>query len=267
MRRFLAPALALAVALSGCGKKSETTGSGAAPPPSPGTQSQTVEPIDPAKTGTVTGVVKLEGWLKPDGPVTEIRGIPWCNAQHPNGPPIGDKLVLGDGQTMANVLVYVKSGLGNRRFDPPKEAILLDQVGCIYTPHVCAVQTNQILRVHNSDSILHNVHGEPKFNRSFNKGQPNKGAQDEFTFGVPEIGITVKCNVHPWMEARLHVLSHPFFNITGKDGAYTLKGLPEGEHEIHAWHEKFDKPEVMKVTVKAKETVTHHFTFKGGTKP
>jgi hypothetical protein len=168
---------------------------------------------------------------------------------------------------MANVIVYVKSGLGTWRYDPAKDAVLLDQIGCIYTPHVLALRTNQPLRVHNSDSILHNVHFQPKFNARDNQGQTTKGSENTFTFPIPEVGINFKCDVHPWMSAYVHVFSHPFFQLTGKDGAYTLSGLPAGEYEIHAWHERFEKPEVAKVKIEAKGTATQDFTFKGGTKP
>ncbi len=263
MRRLLAPTLVLAFAIpAACGKSPGASG-GAPPPPVATNQSGPKDPgpIDPATTGTITGVVKLEGTLKPDGRLP-VEGVAFCASCHPKGV-VGDTLVLGEGQTMANVFVVVKNGLGNRKFDVPKEPVVLDQVGCIYTPHVRAIRANQPLLVRNSDSIMHNVKGAPALNPTFNRGQPTKGAEDLFYFPIPETGILVKCDIHPWMGAMLHVVSHPFFHVTGKDGVYTLSGLPPGTYEILAWHERFpNAPLIAEVKLEPKGTVNQPFTFK-----
>ena len=269
MRRLLAWTGVVAISLSaGCGKKPDATG-GAPPPPVTADQKgpSNPGPIDPATAGTIKGVVKLEGWLRPD--VTEpMGGVPACAANHPNGLPLQETLVMGEGQTLANVIVFISNGLGNRSFDVPKDQVAFDQVGCVYKPHARAIRVNQPLLVRNGDNLLHNVRAKPAFNAEFNQMQHTKGSQDLFTFPVPEVGIYVKCDVHPWMQAYLHVMSHPFFHLTEKDGAYTISGLPPGDYEIQAWHEKFQKaPLVAKVKVEAKATVTQDFTFKGGKKP
>lgn len=272
MNRFLALAGLLAISLStGCGKAPESTGTPAPAPPAPAAGANTkgpsdAGPIDAATAGGIKGVVKLDGWLRPDMRVP-MDGIPACSAQHKD-PPIGETLIMGEGQTMANVLVVVTSGLGNRKFDVPKEAVVFDQEGCVYKPHVRALRANQPLIVRNGDNLLHNVNGKPGLNQVFNRLQNNKGAEDTFSFPIPEVGIFVKCDVHPWMGAWLHVVGHPFFQLTGKDGAYSISGLPPGDYDLQAWHERFPQaPLVAQVTVKAKETVTQDFAFKGGKKP
>ncbi|HKR56174.1 MAG TPA: hypothetical protein VJS20_07720 [Gemmatimonadales bacterium] len=275
MRHYLALTLSLAFAISACDSKSESSGGGgtANPPPAPTSGSpstpQAPSPSAPAgPTGSISGVVKLDGVLTPDKGPGGILGIPACAAVWKNKVPESDTLVMGEGQTMANVLVYVKTGLPNRKYDAPKDGVVFDQIGCIYTPHVLAVQANQPVTFRNGDTgIMHNVNGAPKLNESFNKGQINKGDQNTFQFPIEEIAISVNCNVHPWMSAYLHVLPHPYFKLTGKDGAYKIEGLPAGEYELRAWHEKFkDKPLIAKVTVAAGGTATQDFNFKGAEK-
>jgi len=272
MRRYLALTLSLAFAISACDSKTETPGGGGAanPPPAPtnGVPSAPQAPPAPAPAGppgSISGVVKLDGWLKPDGPINSINGVPACAAVHKGVIPNFDTLVMGEGQTMANVLVYVKTGLPKGKYDAPKDGVVFDQVGCIYSPHALAVQTNQPVTFRNGDTgIMHNVNGAPKLNEAFNKGQINKGDQNTFQFPNEELAINVNCNVHPWMSAYLHVLPHPYFKLTGKDGAYKIEGLPAGEYEIRAWHERFkDKPLIAKVTVAAGGTATQNFEFKG----
>src|SRR5688572_21371914 len=248
MRRNIALTLYLGcIVFGGCDKKADYTAQPPAPsptstsnPPAPQAPPAPTGNSTPGKTGAISGVVKLDGWLKSDGPIGNMRQVPACAVVHKDGIPNFDTLVMGDGQTMANVLVYVKGGVPGRKHDTPKEGVIFDQVGCIYTPHGHAVMTNQPVTFRNGDTgILHNVNGSPKLNESFNKGQLNKGDQNTFQFPNEEIAINVQCNVHPWMSAYLHVLSHPYFKLTAKDGAYKIEGLPAGTYEVRAWHERF----------------------------
>jgi len=267
MRRLLP--LTVILALAACGKSDAPSGGGGeSTPPVTADQSGPSDPgpIDPATVGTITGTVRLEGWLKPDGNVP-MDSIPYCAAQHKEAV-VGDTLVLGDGQTMANVLVYVKSGLGRRKFPVATTPKVLDQVGCLYKPHVISLMVNQPLVIHNNDDILHNVHGYPKLSAPFNDGQATKGLENTYKIPVAEPDITVKCDVHPWMGAIIHVIPHPFHVVTERNGTFTLSGLPPGEYVIEARHERFAKaPLVAQVKVGAKETVKQDFVFKGGAKP
>jgi len=111
------------------------------------------------------------------------------------------------------------------------------------------------------------VNFRPELNKGDNKGQSVKGAENTFQFPIPETGIFFKCDVHPWMGAWVHVLPNPFFQVTGKDGTYKFTGLPPGEYEIHAWHERFAKtPMVAIVKLEAKSNATQDFPFKGEAK-
>lgn len=170
-------------------------------------------------------------------------------------------LLLGEGNAMANVYVSVKSGLGDRRFSTPNQSVLLRHIEWVLEPRVLGLMTNQSLKVRNEDDTMHNVHIPSNFSPPFNKGQV-KGAEDTFQFPKPEIGIPVRCDVHPWERAWLHVSDHPFFAVTGIDGKYSIRGLPPGEYEILAWHERFQSaPLVAKVNVVAGRNATLDFTF------
>jgi hypothetical protein len=141
---------------------------------------------------------------------------------------------------------------------------VLDQVGCIYTPHVVAVMVGQTLEVRNSDATLHNVMSAPRNNPPFNFGMPVKGGTYNLVFKQPEFKMNTKCFMHPWMSAYIHVLEHPFFAVTGEDGTFTLKGLPPGEYEVTVLHEaSLLQPEPASAVVKvgAGETQKIEFTY------
>jgi plastocyanin len=161
--------------------------------------------------------------------------------------------------TVRNVLVYVKDGLGDKKFEPKKEPVTLDQHGCQYKPHVLGLMEGQELIIKNSDDTNHNIHFLPKVNDEFNKTQPKKDMTDTIKLKA-EAPFHVKCDVHPWMGSYIGVFKHPFFAVTGEEGTFEMKGLPPGKYTIAAWHEKWGE-QVASVEVGAGESKEIDFTF------
>lgn len=223
--------------------------------------------VDARTGGTVTGVVLFKGARPDPRPITEITGNAFCKNCWKGDLPQRDNVVFGkngDDDTLQNVLVYVSKGLEGRTFEPPKEKALLDQVGCIYTPHVVAVMAGQVLEIRNSDPTLHNVMSAPRENPPFNFGMPVKDQKVEKVFKAPELKMNLKCFMHPWMSSYVHVLEHPFFAVTGPDGTFTIRGLPPGEYELTVLHETslFEAaPATATVKVAAGEEVSADFTY------
>lgn len=190
--------------------------------------------------GEIKGVVLFKGEKPEARPISEINGNAFCKEHHKGQLPLKDTFVFGtngDNDTVVNVLVYVSKGLEGKEFEPPKQPAVLDQVGCVYTPHVVAVMVGQTLEVRNSDATLHNVMASPRNNPAFNFGMPVQGQKSDLVFKQPEMKMNTKCFMHPWMSAYIHVLEHPFFAVTGEDGTFAIKGLPPGEYEVSVVHE------------------------------
>ena len=70
--------------------------------------------------------------------------------------------------TLRNVMVFVKEGLGDRTWPAPKTPLVLNQLGCEYSPHVFGIMADQTLTVRNSDTTNHNIHFLPKKNEEMN---------------------------------------------------------------------------------------------------
>jgi plastocyanin len=149
-----------------------------------------------------------------------------------------EDIVTKDGN-LRDVLVYVTEGLETYTFDWERKEAELDQKACIYVPHVIAVRTRQPIKFINSDATTHNVDSSSgtKQGQGFNKTMNAKGSTFTWHFPKEEIGLRVKCDVHPWMNAVIHVVSHPYFAITNEDGEWTFpRPLPPGQYTLTAIH-------------------------------
>ncbi len=208
---------------------------------------------------SVTGTVTFDGKAPALRPLA-MDADPACAKKH-SAPVPSEMLVLGNGNTMANVVVWVSKGLpAGKTWPAPKTPVVLDQKGCQYMPHAQGIMVGQAYRILNSDGILHNVHSLPKINTSFNKPMPPTLKETTTTFSKPEPVFQIKCDVHPWMTAYIGVFTHPFFAATGTDGKFTISGLDPGTYEITAWHERLGT-QTASVTVGASGTKAQNFKF------
>jgi hypothetical protein len=240
--------------LAACGgaeaPKSETAPPAAAP--------KAAAPTAAIGTASIAGKVSFEGPVSPPEKV-KVTADPKCAAMHPSG--MEKQVIQVKDGGLANVFVYVKSGISGS-YPAPTTPALLDQSGCTYKPHVVGLQAGQPLTIRNSDDTLHNIHPRPTVNAEFNIGQPRKGMESTKSFEKPEVLIPVGCDVHPWMRSYIGVVPHPFFAVAGEDGSFEIKGLPAGEYEIEAVHAKL-KAVSQKITVKDGEAVKLNLVYKG----
>jgi plastocyanin len=248
--------LLCAAILVGCGKSDDKpqqrNNTGGTPPP-------VDEPVTETRTSVITGKIVFKG-AAPTQRRINTSADPYCAEHHKDKPLVSEEVVVNDNGTLRNVFVYVKDGLGNRRFAAPRQAAVLDQVDCVYVPRVLGVQVGQPLEIRNSDDTLHNVHCAANVNTPFNEAQPLKGMKKSHLFSRSEVMVAFKCDVHPWMGAYVGVLPHPYFSVTGEDGEFSIKNLPAGEFTIEVWHEKYGT-QTQKVKVGAGESQTIEFTF------
>src|SRR4030095_926552 len=208
--------------------------------------------------GTITGKVVFDGAAPAPKKIDMSQD---ANCASSAGDKNADDLVVADGK-LANVFVYLKGGLTEKfSFPVPSDPVVLDQQGCRYHPRVLGLQTNQTLKVLNSDNTTHNIHPSPKTNQEWNQMQAQGAPPLEKKFTRAETLIPVKCNQHPWMKANVGVLAHPYFAVSAKDGSYTIKNVPPGSYTLVFWHETKGE-QTQQVTIAAKEYKTQDMTYK-----
>src|SRR5688500_19999404 len=139
-----------------------------------------------ALAATVTGTVVFDGKAPALRPLA-MEAEPVCHKMHGGKPVPNEMLILGSGNTMGAVMVWVSKGLpAGKTWPAPKTPVVLDQRGCQYVPHVAGIMVGQPYRILNSDGILHNVHSLPKVNPQFNKPMPPTLKETTTTFTKPE---------------------------------------------------------------------------------
>ena len=212
-----------------------------------------------AAGSSITGTVTFAGTVPKLAPIA-MDADPVCAKKHAT-PVQSQMLVLGSGNTMGNILVWVSKGLpAGKTYPAPSTPVTLDQNGCMYVPHVQGIMVGQTYHILNSDGVLHNIHSLPKINPQFNKPMPPTLKETNTKFDKPEDVFKIKCDVHPWMEAYIGVFNHPFFATTGPDGKFTISGLDPGTYTLTAWHERLGT-QTTTVTVPANGSATANFKF------
>ena len=114
--------------------------------------------IDPATAGSISGVVHFSG-KAPERIKIDMSADPACALS--DTPNYTEQYVVANGK-LANVFVYVKSGIPAWSASVDAPPVVMDQKGCRYVPHVIGVQQGGKVEYRNSDPATHNVHTLPQ---------------------------------------------------------------------------------------------------------
>ena len=219
--------------------------------------------VSAAGEGSITGSVKLTG-TPPHMRGIDMSKDPYCVKQHENNPAKMENVVAGSSGGLQNVVLYISEGLtGNEASATSSEEPTFDQKGCMYVPHVIALNPGQKYKVITSDQTTHNIHPLPApggGNIGWNKSQPPGAPAIENSWKNPELAISVKCNIHPWMHGWHAVVKGPNA-VSDESGTYTIKNVPAGSYTVTAWQEELGT-QTAKVTVAAGQAAKADFTFK-----
>tara|TARA_B100000953_G_scaffold225927_1_gene187429 strand:- start:388 stop:1086 length:699 start_codon:yes stop_codon:yes gene_type:complete len=210
-----------------------------------------------AVCGSISGNVNFDG-KGPKPRKIKMDADPVCGSSH-DMPIYRQNFVMDENNNLANVLVYLTNV--DYKGEATKSQAILDQNGCLYSPHILGVMKGQEVLIKNSDATLHNIHGLPKVNTEFNFAMPKVLKEKKMTLVKSENAFKIKCDVHPWMSAYVQVFDHPYFAVTSNDGSFKIDNVPAGTYEVVAWQEKFKDKTISHTVTVGDENSTQNFTF------
>jgi len=242
---------------------SKTAGAGATPGAPKTTGAGATTPSPAAGGGTAAmGTATIKGVVNFTGKAPEMKvPVKRKDAEFCKGKEVKYNSVMAEGGKLQDVLVRIENGGVKGKFDAPKEAAVIDQVDCMYTPRIQGVVAGQEISIKNSDGTLHNVHTYRGAESWFNQAQP-KGAEPIKKELEDTSVIKFSCDVHPWMRGFVVVTDHPFQSVTKADGSFTIEKVPAGKYKLEAWHTHYGL-KTAEVTVEDGKTVEATFTYDG----
>ncbi|HEX9792928.1 MAG TPA: carboxypeptidase regulatory-like domain-containing protein [Planctomycetota bacterium] len=194
---------------------------------------------DPSMWRPVSGVARFEGTPPVRRAFNITEGV--C-LKHHTGDVLTEDYLIADGKVQ-NVIVFVQRGLPDGMLHPAPDTLFeLDQLGCVYDPHVFALRAGQEILLANSDDTAHNVRtASVRRNGTVNANVPPMQRTQKIVFERAEMPVKLVCDIHPWMSSFFGVFDHPYFVVTGADGAFALDPLPPGNYVLRAWHEELGR--------------------------
>ncbi len=234
-------------------------------PPHAGDLSVPKRPERAGKIVAPPGLAAITGFVLYQGTPPKPKAINFgpekvCSSLHPDKPPVYETLVVNPNGSLKWAVVGIRGNVSGK-YPPPEKPVVVDQLGCIFAPHVVGAMVGQEIEFRNSDPVTHNIRGTATRNRPFNNNFAPKSIT-KIKFDSPEIGIPLKCDIHFWMSGSINVFPHPFFAVTGDDGSFVISGVPPGNYTLLAWHETL-KTQTQSITLSAGEVKEIDFTFVG----
>jgi hypothetical protein len=186
----------------------------------------------PAGAGEVAGHVVFRGELPAPVRLSVLKD------RHACGDVVRSEalLVAADTRRVQNAVVWL-DGVPPPDDRPAPAEVALENHGCRFVPHVLAGRVGDELVITNRDDVLHNVRGWlPEHRSLLTVVQPLVGQVTRRPLAQAGV-LTLTCDTHVHMRGYLVVLDHPYFALTGPDGAFRIPRVPPGTYRLTMWHE------------------------------
>ncbi|MGQ4808368.1 hypothetical protein NKDENANG_01750 [Candidatus Entotheonellaceae bacterium PAL068K] len=200
-----------------------------------------------SNAGSITGKVVFQGSV-PRRKIIPTKDRAICGGIR-NEP----QIVVGPDYGVRDAVVYLKQVKKGKAWEKPVKPPELNNLKCVFAPHVLALPVKSYVEIVNSDPVLHNTHGYLGRRTVFNVAMPSQDIRIKKQLRRPGL-VRVECDAHGWMRAWIYVADNPYYAISTPDGMFTITDVPPGNYTLVAWQAYTGAVEIP-VTVKAEEAV------------
>lgn len=199
--------------------------------------------------GSITGVVKVRGEV-PNDEIKEVK-----KDKDQCGVTIDAQKYVFSAAGEVKWAVAMLEGIGEGKKLDREAELQIDNKRCRFEPHVLVAPTGGILRVRNSDPLLHNTHFFLVHNTLkktvINLALPRQGQVIAKSKILRKPGLlSVECDAHNFMQGYVWSLPHPYGAVTDEKGEFRLTDIPAGTYILKVWHEALGEKS-SSVTVKS----------------
>lgn len=211
------------------------------------------EVIEVRNGGTIEGVVAYYGPVPEAETIQIVKDHETCDHRAKTRRVVK----VNEQGRLTEVVVFLGDIKAGKAIPDPEQKAMINQRYCTFDPHVQVLMTRQPFDIVNGDPVAHNARCVQNMMTLFNPMQPKQGMRSEFTIKRPGLAV-ITCAVHDWMRAFVYVLWHPYYAVSGSDGAFSITDVPPGEYELVAWQEHLGERSI-KVTVEPGKITTLEF--------
>ena len=132
----------------------------------------------------------------------------------------------------------------------------ITQVEQTFLPHVLPVTVGSKVHFLNEDEFFHNVQSFTRGSR-FSIGRRAPGIS--YSVKIKKKGIvSLMCNIHSHMGAKILSLDTPYFCRINEDGTYSMKNLPDGKYRLEVFHPNCEN-QSEEIDIKGNQVFQHNF--------
>ena len=154
-----------------------------------------------------------------------------------------------------NIIVSLHPKSFKSQLNPTKDAFIT-QTEQTFVPHILPVTVGSKVHFLNEDEFFHNVQSQTKGSK-FSIGRRAPGIS--YSVKIKKVGeISLMCNIHSHMNARILSFDTPYFTRVTADGSYSFKDIPDGDYQLQVFHPTCENITKL-ITLKDGNIVEHNF--------
>lgn len=207
----------------------------------------------------MTGSVNIAGDIPADTVVHPTSDLTTCGSE------FTETTVEHSGKSLAGAVVWLDGVRSGKPLPLVRRYDIINE-GCLVVPRVQAAIVGGTLNVRSRDPVTHRTRlirdGEAKPIALVSETDEGQVVPLDHALEIPG-QVEVRCDLHPWTRAFIVVFDHPYFAVTGKNGAFAFDSVPPGRYTLMAWHERLGTTR-RNVVVEADGTLNADLELRAG---